>query len=149
MANTGLRRGELLNLDWSNIHDNTIHVISTEANRTKSGHWRPIPISAGAQCALERMGKHFGKKEKTGPIYTSTPPSLSRAFSKVLKRSGITAPLGSLHSLRHSFCSHLVMSGVDLTTVQRLAGHSTSKVTEQYAHLAPDHLKESTQRLNL
>jgi site-specific recombinase XerD len=58
-------------------------------------------------------------------------------------------PLGSLHSLRHSFCSHLVMSGVDLTTVQRLAGHSTSKVTEQYAHLAPSHLEQSTNRLDL
>ena len=149
LANTGLRRSELLNLDWSNIQDNTIHIVSTEAKRTKSGKWRPVPLSEGAQYALNRFGKHFGNKKKTGLIYTSTAPSLSRAFSRVLKRSEIQTPHGSLHSLRHSFCSHLVMSGVDLTTVQRLAGHSTSKVTEQYAHLAPDHLEQSTSRLDL
>ncbi len=65
--------------------------------------------------------------------------------------AGIQTPHGSLHSLRHSFCSHLVMSGVDLTTVQRLANHSTStsKVTEQYAQLAPSHLEQSTSRLDL
>jgi integrase len=147
MANTGLRRGEMLNLQWDHIKDGTILVISTEQDRTKSGKWRPVPMSAGANQALERFTRDNNKKK--GKLITETPPSLSRAFSRVLNRSSIIKPHGSLHSLRHTFCSHLVMDGVDLTTVQKLAGHSTIKVTEQYSHLAPDHLKQSTQLLNL
>ncbi|NQU04676.1 MAG: tyrosine-type recombinase/integrase [Calditrichaeota bacterium] len=45
----------------------------------------------------------------------------------------------SPHLLRHTFASHLVMKGVDLTTIASFLGHSTAKVTERYAHLQPDH----------
>lgn len=149
MAASGLRRAEMLNLEWSHIKTDTIHVLSTEHNRTKSGKWRPVPMSDGAQYALDRFGRNLTKTQKKGRIITSTGPSLSRAFARVINRSGIDTPRGSLHSLRHTFCSHLVMGGVDLSTVQRLAGHSTIKVTERYAHLAPDHLRKSVEILNL
>ncbi|WP_084080804.1 tyrosine-type recombinase/integrase [Edaphobacter aggregans] len=43
------------------------------------------------------------------------------------------------HLLRHTFISRLVMAGVDLRTVQELAGHKDIKMTIRYAHLAPEH----------
>ena len=55
--------------------------------------------------------------------------------------------LTKLHTLRHTFASHLVMSGVDLPTVMKLMGHSDIQTTMIYAHLAPDHLAEAVNRL--
>jgi site-specific recombinase XerD len=41
------------------------------------------------------------------------------------------------HVLRHTFCSHLAMNGVAPTTIQKLAGHATLRMTERYMHLSP------------
>ena len=53
-------------------------------------------------------------------------------------------PKGQLtHILRHTFASHLVMSGVDLITVQKALGHSSLTMTMRYAHLYKNHLKKA------
>ena len=47
-----------------------------------------------------------------------------------------------IHDLRHTFASHFIMNGEDIFTLQRILGHSDSKMTMRYAHLAPDYLAE-------
>jgi site-specific recombinase XerD len=51
------------------------------------------------------------------------------------------------HSLRHTFCSRLVMAGVDPRTVQELLGHKNLTMVIRYSHLAPRHLSEAVERL--
>ena len=61
--------------------------------------------------------------------------NISTVFNSAVKWAGITDC--TLHDLRHTFASRLVMRGVDLTTVQELMGHKHINMTLRYAHLAP------------
>jgi integrase len=141
LANSGMRRGEGLQLLWRDVGEEEIRVISEPGARTKSGRWRVIPVTGGAKHALEEL--------KGGGAFVLpqvNPVSLSRAFARTTARAGID---GGIHCLRHTYCSHLVQAGVPLRTVQVLAGHASIRVTEVYAHLAPGHLREAVIGLDL
>jgi integrase len=81
---------------------------------------------------------------KGRPLYH--PDTYTARFGRLTKKAGISDV--SLHSLRHTFASYLVMGGVDLRTVQGLLGHSSLMVTEQYSHLSPDHRARAVGVLN-
>lgn len=53
------------------------------------------------------------------------------------------------HDLRHTFASHLVMAGVDITTVSKLLGHKSLTMTLRYSYLAPNHLQNAVNMLNI
>lgn len=65
-----------------------------------------------------------------------------------MTRAPIAEPKGSLHCLRHTFRSHLVIAGAPLRTVQKLAGHASFTTTEKYAHLSNDHLSDAIKMLD-
>lgn len=130
LANTGMRRGEALALNWSNVGPHSIQILSTSEDRTKSGKWREVPLSDGARLALEDLAWN-GREGYVLPRIA--PESLSRSFVKDAARAGLP---GHLHELRHTYVSHLVRAGVPLRTVQVLAGHAHYSTTERYAHVA-------------
>lgn len=140
-ANTGMRRGEgqMLRRAW--IGQDAMKILSTDEQRTKSGKWREIPLTQGARIALDAL-----PKGKTYVLPQMAPASLSRACIHDVRRAGLD---GSLHTLRHTYISHMVMAGIPLRTVQKLAGHSTVAVTERYSHLAPGHLMDAGRAISL
>ena len=79
-----------------------------------------------------------GKPMKEGTV--------SQRFKRYVRRAGLNDKL-HFHSLRHSFASGLVMSGVSLYQVQKLLGHSTSRTTEIYSHLLPQQLHKEVNGL--
>ena len=73
-------------------------------------------------------------------------PKIRQTLIRNARKAGLD-DVTKIHTLRHTFASHLVMSGVDLPTVQRLLGHSDIQTTMIYAHLAPDHLAGAVNKL--
>jgi len=67
--------------------------------------------------------------------------AFKKSFLKALEKSGIVG--ATFHSIRHTFASHLVMSGVDLNTVRELLGHKSLQMTLRYSHLSPSHKKHA------
>lgn len=143
LANTGMRRSEAMNLTWDYVLDNHVRVVSTEEARTKNMKWRDIPISPGCCEALNELWRQAEDEFVLPRVHKA---SLTRAFKKAVDRS---VRRGNLHDLRHTFISHLVMQGVPLRTVQVLAGHSSIRVTEGYAHLAPNHMVSAVAGLRI
>lgn len=135
-----LSTSEAIALDWRNVGKEELRVISADGARTKSGRWRLIPLSSGASHALEEL------KGQRCVLPQVRPESLTRAFERTVARAELA---GNLHCLRHTYCSHLVMQGVPLRTVQVLAGHASYQTTERYAHPAPGHLQDAVKGLDL
>ena len=134
LFNTGMRRAEALMLRREWIDAKGIKILSSREQRTKSKRWRFVPHNTGTKKALEVLRELDGQKVLP-PVH---PYSLSRAFGNCVRRAELN---GSLHWTRHTYASHLVMSGTPLRLVQQLLGHSTIQTTEQYAHLAPDYME--------
>jgi integrase len=126
MVATGIRRGEMAKASAGDVRDGLLVIESTAKGRTKSGKWRAVPLNSQATKALKKLGK--------GLLVDVHPDTLSDWFAKDAKAAGLP---GSLHWLRHTFCTALVQAGVSLYEVMKLAGHSSIKVTERYAHHAP------------
>ena len=144
LANTGLRMGEMRQLRIEDIQKDSIHVVSSAAQRTKSGKWRYIPINKSARESLDRFdmsGEYLLPRQHNDSPITR--------FRRICERAGIKKEKWGVHCLRHTFASHLVMSNVPLRTVQILLGHASIQTTERYAHLSPDYLKDSLGNLNL
>ena len=136
--------GEFRNLKIEDIRNDNLYIISTNQRRTKSKKWRLIPINENSKKALE----HFDlTKEFVLPPTCRTYPGT--ALTRACKRAGIKSGKWGVHTLRHTFASHLTMKGTPLRTVQVLMGHASIQTTEIYAHLSPDYLKGSLDDLNL
>jgi integrase len=68
-------------------------------------------------------------------------------FERAKKLAGLGEDV-VCHTLRHTYIARLTMGGVDLRTVQDLAGHKTITMTMRYAHLAPEHKRRAVAVLN-
>ncbi len=141
---TGMRKGEILNLKWSQV-DFTNMVIKVE--NTKSGKPRLIPIN---ECLLEelmRLKRQSGKSNYVFLYPDSGKPlkDVKRSFPGAVRRSGIRGL--RFHDLRHSFASRLVAKGVDLITIKELLGHHSVRITERYTHSNSEQKKSAVERL--
>lgn len=135
---TGMRKGELLRLEWSNVDmiRNYIRVV-----RSKGGKPRVIPLTDKARRLLE------GINNKKQCVFISQKWGFYRdSWNNAVKGSNLND--FRFHDLRHTFASRLVEKGIDLYQVALLLGHSSLKMTQRYSHLSPEGLQKTINKLN-
>jgi integrase len=139
---TGMRKGEILNLKWTDVDfkTETIYLL-----KTKSGKPREIPMNNTVIELLNQLPRHCDSEYVFCKQDGSKRKSVQTAFENALKRSGIKKI--RFHDLRHTFASHAVMTGIDLNTVRELLGHASLTMTLRYSHLSPSHKKSAVDEL--
>lgn len=156
LLNTGLRRGELSRLEWSDVDLNqrVLHVRHKDEGHTKSRRERVVDLNDIAVEAFRHhkldMKRRFGTVPRKVFLSQRGLPlgnSLLNQVKRVYARAGIEGAV--VHSLRHTFGSQAVMSGVPLTTVKEWMGHSDISTTMVYVHVDRTHRREAINRFNL
>lgn len=149
---TGMRAGEILGLQWSDVDFDTrlITVARSYAEPTKNGRIRYVPIMDALVQLLETWRKRCPSKTLVFPTSTGTMqlPScrvLQETYHACLERAEL--PRIRFHDARHTFASHWVMRGGDIFKLQRILGHQTMQMTMRYAHLAPNAFAGDLDRL--
>lgn len=142
----GLRRGEMLSLGWDHVDfsRHQLKIYPTEEWTPKDYEAREIQMHPKLEDFLSTWKKLGAANGKVVP-WTQPPHFLSITFTRFLTRLDINK--GSLHSLRHSFASHMAMAGIDLYRIGRMMGHSEPSTTQIYAHLLPSSLAEAVGKL--
>ncbi len=147
LYSTGIRVGELVGLDESNV-DFVGGMVKVQGKGKKD---RLVPIGGHAMKAINEYVNSKPKSEtkdgsRGGPLFLNkfggrlTARSIARSLDKYLKMSGVNL-LTSPHTFRHSFATHLLDKGADLRSVQEMLGHSSLSTTQIYTHITTERLK--------
>jgi integrase len=142
-----MRRGEILNLRWNDVDFKSRMVT---VRNTKSRKYRMIPMNKELTETLREI-KIWGSDAGYVFAHNDGKPlgSIRTAFDNLrrkLRTEGV--PHFRFHDLRHTFASHLVMSGADLVLVKELLGHSSITMTMRYSHLSEEHKRAAVEALS-
>ncbi|MFQ5512381.1 MAG: tyrosine-type recombinase/integrase [Candidatus Krumholzibacteriia bacterium] len=138
---TGMRRGELLQLDWEDV-DFTDRIITVR--KSKSGRVRHVPMSSPVVNLFRRIERDYG------PVFRFQGKAIKdvkTAFQRAVRESGIKPC--RFHDLRHTFATRMVMSGADLHTLKQIMGHASIQTTLKYSHPSPEHRQTAVERMML
>lgn len=132
---TGMRMGEILKMRKRDLSEGLISLWETKSNKPRS-----IPLTSRVREVLTRRARWTSDdNEKLFKGWTHS--RVNHYWDIARRHMGLmTDPQFVPHAMRHTFCSRLVQRGVDITTISKLAGHSSVVVTMRYAHLSPDNL---------
>jgi integrase/recombinase XerD len=143
----GLRISELVGLDVDDVdlEEGFVRVLG------KGGKEREVPLGAFGRDAvtayLERTRPAFASKASRAALFLNqrggrlTRQSCSRLLAASVDAAGIERRV-TLHTLRHSFATHLLEGGADVRVVQELLGHASIATTQIYTLVTKDHLRE-------
>ncbi len=131
----GLRRSEAINIRLKDI-DRVRGIIHIREG--KGGVDRIVPVPDKVWQKVDEYQASYAPKEylfegQTGGRYSSE--SVYRVFKQAMVKAGIRKDVG-VHSLRHSYATHLHENGLDIKYIQELLGHKSTRTTEIYTHVS-------------
>ena len=136
---TGLRRGDVLNLKWENIKKSGGRCYLNFTIK-KTGYKVSLPLSQEAVAVL-------GTIKKKGAIFpTLSTPILNHKVPQLIAAAGIGKHI-TFHCFRHTFALRLLDKGVDIPTIAFLLGHKFLGSSLSYLHCTKDHLEEVIAKL--
>ena len=136
----GLRSGELLNLKIDHLDGerNTITLFNAKGKKDRQVMF---PVSLKKQLRqyyIEFRPRTYLFEGQNGNQYTAS--SLLSVVKLAAKKAGINKKV-TVHTLRHSFATHLMENGTDIRIIQALLGHNSIKTTIIYTHVSNSHIK--------
>ncbi|MFZ7127802.1 MAG: tyrosine-type recombinase/integrase [Desulfobacterales bacterium] len=139
---TGLRRGELFRLKWEHIDEQRGFITLVDP---KGGQDQKIPLNEAARKLLESLPK--GKSPYVFPGRKGRQRTdIKNAANRIKNAAGLPEDFRPLHGLRHLYASMLASSGkVDMFTLQKLLTHKSPQMTQRYAHLRDESLKQAAE----
>ena len=145
----GLRLSELMHLRVTDI-DSARMVI--QVRQGKGAKDRLVPLSPRL---LQELRAYWRRYRPSAWLFPGDKPgqpisgsNLQRRFGQLVQRVGLTKHC-SLHTLRHSYATHLLEAGVDLLTLKTLLGHKTLETTTRYLHVNSQRLQQTPSLLDL
>ncbi len=139
---SGMRRGEILKLQWGHVDFDRGFI---EIVDPKGGPSQKVPLNNAARTLLEnypRTKSEYVFPGKGGKQRTD----VNNAANKIKNAAGLPSSFRALHGLRHVYASMLASSGkVDMYTLQKLLTHKSPQMTQRYAHLRDDALKNASE----
>jgi len=135
---TGMRRGELANLEARHIHEDFLIV-----HEGKNKKDRVIPLSTHIAMRLKSFIEGKKPDEK---VFSLKPPSITMKIKAFARRAGINEL--HTHALRHKFATDLLEHGADIRSVQHLLGHENLSTTQVYLSLTDKRLHEAVKLLD-
>lgn len=124
---TGMRRGEILSLRWSDV-DLDNRRINIQALNTKTLKSRALPITPRLLAELEALPR----RSEAARVFGIT-DTIKRSWATAKRIAGITDL--KFHDLRHTFATRLVQAGIPIAEVSRILGHSNVATTFRYANI--------------
>lgn len=137
----GLRCGEIMALEWSNVDLNKRQLCVAQSEwkghvtMPKGGRLRHVPLTRRLAEALNSARHLRGKRVLCDRDGASVTQKVVQVTVRRAARRASVSP--GIHILRHTFCSHLAMRGAPARAIQELAGHQDLSTTQRYMHLSP------------
>ena len=148
---TGLRKGELFGLRWTDLDLDTrrLTVAWSYMTRPKNDKIRHMRLPKALVPILKEWKNHCNQSIHVIPIRRNLEYGRNSILGlrQLMAEIGLRDVLHPWHMLRHTFASHFMMAGGNILTLQKILGHSDLRITMQYAHLSPDFLSEEMERV--
>lgn len=141
---TGARKNELLKATWDQFElEKGVWTKPPRSMKDKKLHHIPLSeqtietLQTLKQLNTKNSPYLFPGKKEDKPL-----DDIKRFWGKIRKEANIEDV--HIHDLRHTYASHLVSSGLSLSIVGKLLGHTQASTTQRYAHLVDEPLREAT-----